>query len=105
VRHELEQAGFSKIEFLESAYVVRATNSSGKKLVITITPQEVRAVELTPSRWNDNSGTGSKKSEPTPKQAGMPSGSDQSGANSPAAPTVNTMSNPNALESKEPAIK
>jgi hypothetical protein len=46
VRRDLQQAGFNNIEFLESAYVVRATNSNGTKLVMTITPESVRAIEV-----------------------------------------------------------
>jgi hypothetical protein len=46
VRRDLQQAGYNNIEFLESAYVVRATNKDRTKLVMTITPQDVRAIQV-----------------------------------------------------------
>ena len=48
VRRTLQQAGFENIEFLKSAYVVRATNANGIKMIMTITPEEIRAVEVQP---------------------------------------------------------
>jgi hypothetical protein len=48
VRRDLQQAGYNNIEFLESAYVVRATNKDRTKLVMTITPQDVRAIQVSP---------------------------------------------------------
>jgi hypothetical protein len=86
VRRDLEQAGFDNIEFLESAYVVRATNKNGTKLVMTITPQDVRAIEVSPSKAGaspgpssapsaQNSGAGvsgqpGNKNGPTPSSSG-----------------------------------
>jgi hypothetical protein len=56
VRRTLQQAGFENIEFLESAYVVRATNANGTKMIMTITPEEIRAVEVAPSNPSGNVG-------------------------------------------------
>jgi hypothetical protein len=71
VRRELQQAGFNDIEFLESAYVVRATNSNGTKLVMTITPQEVRAVEMSGGRPTGNAtGPAGQSSTPAAQNSG-----------------------------------
>ena len=58
VRRTLQQAGFQNIEFLESAYVVRATNANGTKMIMTITPEEIRAVEVSPGNSSGNAGQG-----------------------------------------------
>jgi hypothetical protein len=71
VRRTLQQAGFENIDFLESAYVVRATNANGTKMVMTITPEEIRAVEVSPGNPSGNVG-----------QPGMP-GTANSGAGIP----------------------
>jgi hypothetical protein len=63
VRQDLQQAGFNNIEF-ESAYVVRATNSNGDKLVMTITPDSVRAVEVSAARASDTAEQGSSLEAP-----------------------------------------
>jgi len=98
VRRDLAKAGYSDIEFLETAYVVRATNSNGTRLIMTITPQEVRAIEFSPNRPGggmgqppapsvQNSGAG------VPGQAGNKSGPPASGrqANDNQAPQQSGM--------------
>jgi hypothetical protein len=64
VRHDLQQAGFNDIEFLQSAYVVRATNKDGTKLVMTITPESVRAIAGAPSSGAGVSGQAGNKNGP-----------------------------------------
>jgi hypothetical protein len=56
VRRTLQQAGFNNIEFLESAYVVRATDANGANVVMTITPEEIRAVEVSPKSSDTSTG-------------------------------------------------
>ncbi len=90
VRHDLQQAGFNNIEFLESAYVVRATNGNGTKLVMTITPEEVRALEVSPPRSNGSAAQGSIAGAPN-SGAGI---SGQAGnKNGPAASPSGTQAN------------
>lgn len=56
VRRTLQQAGFDNIEFLESAYVVRATDANGARVVMTITPEEIRAIDVSPKSPNSSVG-------------------------------------------------
>ena len=97
VRRDLQQAGFNDIEFLESAYVVRATNKDGTKLVMTITPQDVRAVEFSPNRAGANASQGST--------AGPNSGAGISGQagnkNGPAASSPGTQANTQSNQQNE----
>ena len=100
VRRSLEQAGFNNIEFLESAYVVRATNGSGTKMVMTITPDEIRTVELSPNRPADSTGQGSVTAAPN-SGAGVPG---QAGnKNGPAASSSGTQANRQAGQRNEAA--
>ena len=56
VRRTLQQAGFDNIEFLELAYVVRATDANGARVVMTITPEEIRAIDVSPKSPNSSVG-------------------------------------------------
>jgi hypothetical protein len=60
VRRTLQQAGFDNIEFLESAYVVRATDANGARVVMTITPEEIRAIDVSPKSPNSSVGQTAK---------------------------------------------
>jgi hypothetical protein len=90
VRHDLQQAGFNNIEFLESAYVVRATNSNGTKLVMTITPESVRAVEVSPARPSGSAGEGSVAGTPN---SGTGISGQAGNKNGPAATSSGTQAN------------
>src|SRR5262249_52290177 len=65
VRQEVRRAGFDNIEFLQSAYVVRATNKNGTKLVMTITPESVRAIAVAPNQQSGTAGQGSIAGAPS----------------------------------------
>lgn len=90
VRRDLEQAGFDNIEFLQSAYVVRATNKNGTKLVMTITPESVRAIAVAPPQPSGSAGQGSIAGAPS----SGPGISGQAGnKNGPAANSSGTQAN------------
>jgi hypothetical protein len=70
VRDDLQKAGFKDVEFLESAYVVKATNSEGNKVVMMISPGEIAAVSVHPGQTNGaGSTTGSSIAKPSPNGA------------------------------------
>ncbi len=107
VRHDLQQAGFNSIEFLESAYVVRATNKNGTKLVMTITPQDVRAIEVSPNRAGGNAAQGSIAGTPNPGAGVFGQAGNKNGpvANSPGTQATNENSQQNEAVSEQDSAK
>jgi hypothetical protein len=63
VRQDLQQAGFKNIQFVESAFLIQATNKDGNNVVMMISPHQIDATEtlnLGPSgQQNASSTTGS----------------------------------------------
>jgi hypothetical protein len=65
VRQGLENSGFKDIEFLEQAYVVRATNDQGKKVVMVISPRQIASAPVDEDgEGKSTTGSGGKSSLP-----------------------------------------
>ena len=83
LKQELQQAGFSDIEVLEDAFVVRAKTKEGHPIILTIGPGGFSAVEnlSTPGSTQQRSGqtgTGSTAHSPSTGSPGMTSPSTSS---------------------------